>query len=188
MAANTFRNQTQKTPTAKYIHSTIQCRVAVDRLDLTMIDKLLTDSCTNHSNSSICSIEKTLVKHQLPMTTTFIPSNKSKRLKTSNTIDEEKYRRIYLKCFVCSKREFIQGETTDSDILHSHWLKHSNDLLLNIYDSEIEQILTRVVEFFSFPRRHVLEGKIQTVFILNSKEIRKTPLKPFDDDDCIILD
>lgn len=181
MAANTFRNQSQRTPMAKYIHSTIQCQVVVDRLDQTMLGKLMGTSPSKYTS------EKTLIKHESPMTTTFIPAHKSKRLKTSISIDE-KYRRIYLKCFVCSKREFIQGETTHSDILHSHWLEHGNDLLLNIYDSEIEQILTRVVEFFSFPRQHVLEGKIQTVFILNSKEIRKTPLKPFDDDDCIILD
>jgi len=183
MVANTFRYPTQKTPMTKYIRSTIQCQVVVDRLDELMLNKLMT------IGSSKSTLEKTLIKHQSPMTTTFVPMHKAKRLKIFDNHNlDDKYRRIYLKCFVCSKREFIQGETTQSDILHSHWLEHSNDLLLNIYDSEIEQILTRVVEFFSFPRRHVLEGKIQTVFILNSKEIRKTPLKPFDDDDCIILD
>jgi hypothetical protein len=98
------------------------------------------------------------------------------------------YERIYLKCFVCSKCEYIDAQTTNSDILHSHWLEHGNDLSLNIYDSVIDTILTRVVEFFHFPKRHTLEGKIQTVFILNSKEIRKTSADPLDDDKCIVLD
>jgi hypothetical protein len=44
------------------------------------------------------------------------------------------------------------------------------------------------VEFFHFPKRHTLEGKIQTVFILNSKEIRKTSSDPLDDDKCIVID
>ena len=98
------------------------------------------------------------------------------------------YKRIYLKCFVCSKRQFIDAEATNSDILHSHWREHGHDLLLNIYDSELDSILTRIVEFFYFPRRHTLEGKIQTVFILNSKEIRKTSSKTVDDNNSIILD
>ena len=98
------------------------------------------------------------------------------------------HERIYLKCFVCSKCEYIDAETTNSDILHSHWLEHGNDLSLNIYDSVIDSVLTRVVEFFHFPKRHALEGKIQTVFILNSKEIRKTSSDPLDDDKCIVLD
>jgi hypothetical protein len=138
--------------------------------------------------------EKTTVK-QKSTTTSF---NDAKRFKVSTDndciflTDNDKstlaYQRIYLKCLVCSKREYIDASATNSDILHSHWLQHGHDLLLNIYDSEIESILTRVVEFFYFPRRHPLEGKIQTIFILNSKEIRKPSPKPLDDDSCIILD
>jgi hypothetical protein len=130
--------------------------------------------------------EKTTVKHKL--TTTSL--HDSKRFKTSDDNDKPiiTYKRIYLKCFVCSKRQYIDAQETNSDILHSHWREHGHDLLLNIYDSEIDSILTRIVEFFYFPRRHTLEGKIQTVFILNSKEIRKIPSKPVDDDNCIVLD
>jgi hypothetical protein len=140
--------------------------------------------------------EKTTVKHK-STTTSF---NDSKRFKKStdndciilNNNDDDKstlaYERICLKCFICSKREYINAQATNSDILHSHWLEHGHDLSLNIYDSEIDSILTRVVEFFHFPRQHKLEGKIQTIFILNSKEIRKTSSKPLDDDNCIVLD
>ena len=128
----------------------------------------------------------TTVKHK----SSTILSNDSKRFKTSH--DNEKtimsYQRIYLKCFVCSKRQYIDAQATNSDILHSHWREHGHDLLLNIYDSELDSVLTRIVEFFYFPRRHTLEGKIQTIFILNSKEIRKTSSKTVDDDSCIILD
>ena len=98
------------------------------------------------------------------------------------------YKRIYLKCFVCSKREYIDAEITNSDILHSHWLEHGHNLLLNIYDSEVDSIMTRIVEFFHFPRRHILEGKIQTIFILNSKELRRPSSKIVDEKNCIVLD
>ncbi len=131
--------------------------------------------------------EKTTVKHKLTTTSSF---NDSKRFKISNENEKSliTYKRIYLKCFVCSKREYIDAQITNSDVLHSHWLEHGHDLLLNIYDSILDSILTRIVEFFHFPRRHTLEGKIQTVFILNSKEIRKPLPKPVDDDNCIILE
>lgn len=156
--------------------------------------------------------EKTTVKHKSSSTTTTttstsLPSpspspppsyNNSKRFKASSDneciilADNEKsalaYERICLKCFICSKREYIDAQETNSDILHSHWLEHGHDLSLNIYDSEIDSVLTRVVEFFHFPRRHNLEGKIQTIFILNSNEIRKPSPKPLDDDNCIVLD
>jgi hypothetical protein len=140
--------------------------------------------------------EKTTVKHK-STTTSY---NDAKRFKTTTTdndciilSDNDKskfaYQRIYLKCFVCSKREYIDAETTNSDILHSHWLEHGNDLSLNIYDSEIDSVLTRVVEFFRLPKRHTLEGNIQTIFILDSKEIRKTSLSnSIDDDSCIVID
>ncbi|CAF4279482.1 unnamed protein product [Adineta steineri] len=224
MATNTFRNNTKRTPMAKYIHSTIQCSVVLDRLEQSTINQIMQNSAEDNqiniatpllgkrslSNSSESSLtktqrslsrtttettttrttittmttEKTTVKHQ---TTTSSSFNNCKRFK--NTPDNDKssstYQRIYLKCFVCSKRDYIDSQETNSDILHSHWLEHENDLSLNIYDSEIDSILTRVVEFFHFPKRHTLEGKIQTVFILNSKEIRKTS---DDDDSCIILD
>jgi hypothetical protein len=99
------------------------------------------------------------------------------------------YQHIYLKCFVCSKRQYIDAEATNSDVLHSHWLKHDGDLSLNIYDSVIDSILTRVVEFFNLPKQHMLEGKIKTVFIYNSKEIRSTPTTNLSSDDsCIVID
>jgi hypothetical protein len=44
MAANTFCNNTRKTPMAKYIHSTIQCRVVLDRLDQANIDQIMENS------------------------------------------------------------------------------------------------------------------------------------------------
>jgi hypothetical protein len=138
--------------------------------------------------------EKTTVK-QKSTTTSFNDAKRFKRSTDNDCIllsDNNKstlaYERICLKCFICSKREYIDAQATNSDILHSHWLEHGHDLSLNIYDSEIDSVLTRVVEFFHFPRRHNLEGKIQTVFILNSKEIRKTSPKPLDDDNCIIID
>lgn len=149
---------------------------------------------TTRTTITTTTTEKTTVKHKLTTTS----YNDFKRFK--NTSDDEcivmsetekpcaSYQRIYLKCFVCSKREYISTQATNSDILHSHWLEHGNDLSLNIYDSEIDSVLTRVVEFFHFPKQHMLEGKIQTIFILNSKEIRKTSADPFDDDGCIVLD
>ncbi|UJR21993.1 hypothetical protein I4U23_025061 [Adineta vaga] len=231
MAANTFRNDTRRTPMAKYIHSTIQCSVILDRLEQSTIDQIMQNSTDDTTSSSqvnqssrsssqssssnarrslnqtttkttttrttitTMTTEKTTVKHK-STTTSY---NDCKRFK--HTLDDDNlvlpdldkpssltYERIYLKCFVCSKREYIDARATNSDILHSHWLEHGNDLSLNIYDSEIDEILTRVVEFFHFPKRHMLEGKIQTVFILNSKEIRKTSLTPVDDDTCIVID
>lgn len=99
------------------------------------------------------------------------------------------YKRIYLKCFACSKREYVDAQVTDSDTLHSHWLEHDRELSLNIYDSEIDSILTRVVEFFNRPKQHLLEGKIKTVFILNSKEVRYQPtMNSPSSDTCIVID
>jgi hypothetical protein len=97
------------------------------------------------------------------------------------------HQRIYLKCFVCSKREFVNSSSTNSDVLHSHWLEHDGDLSLNIYDSEIDSTLTRVVEFFHLPRQHLLEGKIKTVFIYNSKEIRCTSTTTVSSNDSFIV-
>lgn len=87
------------------------------------------------------------------------------------------YERIYLKCFICSKRQYISAQVTDSNTLHTHWLAHGGNVLMNIYDSEVDSILTRVVEFFKSSKQHTLEGKIRTVFILDSKEIRRSPVK-----------
>jgi hypothetical protein len=99
------------------------------------------------------------------------------------------YKRIYLKCFVCSKRDYVNAEVTNSDVLHSHWLEHDEDLSLNIYDSEIDSILTRVVEFFNLPKQHRLEGKVKTVFILNSKQIRCTSKNSLSSNEsCIVID
>lgn len=147
--------------------------------------------------------EKTTVKKQSSRTS----SNPVKRRKTSNdeclilsqtkplpssllpsSTSNNTYQRIYLKCFICSKREYIDAKLTTSDALHIHWLEHGNDLSLNIYDSIIDSILTRVVEFFHFPKQHKLEGKIQTVFILNSEEVRQSRPTTVPDETCIILD
>jgi hypothetical protein len=105
-----------------------------------------------------------------------------------NDLSSLTYERICLKCFVCSKREYVAAQTIDSDALHSHWLEHDGDLSLNIYDSEIDSILTRVVEFFNSPKQHMLEGKIKTVFILDSKEIRCTSTTNLPSNDCIVID
>ena len=110
------------------------------------------------------------------------------QLSSSSSSTLSSYQRIYLKCFICSKREYIDARLTTSDALHLHWLEHGNDLSLNIYDSIIDSMLTRVVEFFHFPKQHTLEGKIQTVFILNSEEVRQSRPLPASDDACIILD
>lgn len=147
------------------------------------------------------TMEKTVVKRKTTttaMTTTEI--DKLKRFKSvdnnsavptdSNTKADSsplKYQRIYLKCFVCSKRQYVDADATDSDALHCHWLEHDEDLSLNIYDSEIDSILTRVVEFFNFPKQHTLEGKIKTVFIYNSKEIRCTSTTNLSSNDSYIV-
>ncbi|CAF1056884.1 unnamed protein product [Rotaria sordida] len=163
------------------------------------LNQTTTKTTTTRTTITTMTTEKTTVKQKLTTTTSSSSYNDSKRFKKTSDNDccidisdndqtTLTYQRIYLKCFVCSKREYIDAQTTNSDILHSHWLEHGNDLSLNIYDSIIDSILTRVVEFFYFPKRQPLEGKIQTVFILNSKEIRKTPSNSFDDDTCIVLD
>lgn len=143
-----------------------------------------------------------MVKRKSTTTTTTTDMNKSKRFKSveddlsaSNDDDDgsnddsspSAYKRIYLKCFVCSKRQYVDATATNSDALHSHWLEHDGDLSLNIYDSEIGSILTRVVEFFNLPRQHLLEGKIQTVFIYNSKEIRSMPTMTLSSNDSYIV-
>lgn len=48
MATNTFRNNTRRTPMAKYIHSTIQCQVVLDRLDQSTIDQIMANSTTDN--------------------------------------------------------------------------------------------------------------------------------------------
>lgn len=138
--------------------------------------------------------QKSITRYRSPA---MRPFNQVKRIKTSNENDPVTtntktysiaYERIYMKCFICSKRDYIDAKVTNSDTLHLHWLQHDHNLSLNIYDSEIDSILTRVVEFFHFPRRHSLEGKVQTVFILNSEEVRKTRPVSISDDSCIVLD
>lgn len=161
---------------------------------------------TTRTTITTLTTEKTTVKQKSTRTS----FNPAKRLKTSNddcalmpshhappqllsssssSSSATSYQRIYLKCFICSKREYIDARLTTSDALHLHWLEHGNDLSLNIYDSVIDSILTRVVEFFHFPKQHTLEGKIQTVFILNSEEVRQSRSLPASvDDTCIVLD
>jgi len=107
--------------------------------------------------------------------------------RTKNDLPSLTHQRIYLKCFVCSKRQYVNAPATNSDVLHSHWLEHDGGLSLNIYDSEIDSILTRVVEFFNLPRQHLLEGKIKTVFIYNSKEIRSTSTTSLSSNDSYIV-
>lgn len=92
-----------------------------------------------------------------------------------SAFDSSLYKRLYLKCFACSKRQYIDGNLTNSNVLHSHWLEHGENLSINIYDSEIDSILTRVIEFFRSPRRHTLEGRLKNVFMLNSEEIHRLP-------------
>jgi hypothetical protein len=47
MATNTFCNNTRRTPMAKYIHSTIQCRVVLDRLEQSTINQIMQNSIEN---------------------------------------------------------------------------------------------------------------------------------------------
>jgi hypothetical protein len=47
MAANTLNNNTRRTPMAKYIHSTIQCHVVLDRLEQSAIDQIMQNSLEN---------------------------------------------------------------------------------------------------------------------------------------------
>ena len=141
--------------------------------------------------------ENTIVKRQSTSSATTEP----KRFKRSvdddhtSTIENDTrldlssdYQRIYLKCFICAKRDYIDARMTNSDMLHSHWMVHGANLLLNIYDSEIDSILTRVVEFFHSPKRHSLEGNIKTIFILNSREVRASTTTVSSDDSCILID
>lgn len=142
--------------------------------------------------------EKTIIKRK----STSTDISKPKRVKaiddnctsidnddTNHSSSSLTYKRIYLKCFVCSKCQYVDAQTTDSDVLHSHWLEHDKELSLNIYDSEIDSVLTRVVEFFNQPKQHMLEGKIKTVFILNSKEVRSpSPNDLPSNDSCIVID
>jgi hypothetical protein len=146
----------------------------------------MTKTTTTRTTITMLRTEKTTVNHK-----------STKRMKVSDDdcilISDRHpamltYQRIYLKCFICSKREYIDAQATESDRLHLHWLEHGDNLSLNIYDSEIDSILTRVVEFFHFPKRHTLEGKIQTLFILNSEEVQKTRSIPVTDETCIIID
>ena len=143
------------------------------------------------------TVEKTVAKRK---SITITDMNKPKRFKSveddSSIINNNgnkgdllssTHTRIYLKCFVCSKRQYVDAPATNSDVLHSHWLEHDGDLSLNIYDSEIDSILTRVVEFYNLPRQHLLEGKIKTVFIYNSKEIRSTTTTMLSSNDSYIV-
>lgn len=143
------------------------------------------------------TVEKTVVKRKSTTTTmTTTDTDKSKRFKsvkddlsaTNDDSSSSAYERIYLKCFVCSKRQHVEATATNSDALHSHWLEHDGDLSLNIYDSEIDSILTRVVEFFNLPRQHLLEGKIKKFFIYNSKEVRSTSTTLSSNDSYIVID
>ena len=56
MAVNTFRNKTRSTPMARYIHSTIQCQVALDRLDQAAIDQIIEASTTDTRTQTIAIV------------------------------------------------------------------------------------------------------------------------------------
>lgn len=158
-------------------------------------------SKTTVSTTTTTTVERTIVKRKSTTTTTTTTDmNKPKRFKSvesyssvsnnignKNDLPSSTYARIYLKCFVCSKRQHVDVPAIDSDVLHSHWLEHDGDLSLNIYDSEIDSILTRVVEFFNLPRQHLLEGKIKTVFIYNSNEVRSTSTTTLSSNDSFIV-
>ena len=51
MAANTFRNKTRRTPMAKYIYSTTQCHVALDRLEQSTIDQIMQNSVKDNQKN-----------------------------------------------------------------------------------------------------------------------------------------
>ena len=155
-----------------------------------------TASCT--MITTISTTEKMVGKRKSTASAT--DATESKRFKSSyhdlsipsehDTCTDETlslYKRIYLKCFICSKRQYISAQATDSNVLHTHWLAHGGNVLMNIYDSEVDSILTRTVEFFKSSKPHTLEGKIQTVFILNSKEIRRSPIKNKPSSDTYIV-
>lgn len=159
-----------------------------------------TTTCTMITTTT--KTEKMIVKRKSPASTTD-HSVEQKRFKSSShdpsirndsdtrTTDSASamYKRIYLKCFICSKRQYISAQATNSNALHTHWMAHGGNVLMNIYDSEVDSILTRVVEFFKSSKQHTLEGKIHTVFILNSKEIRRSPTKSVSTfDSCIVID
>ena len=189
MATENLCNTNKRTPKNHHVHDALQCHLYLDRLDQSTIDRLMNISS---SFDSLPSVQPPL---QEQIKTSSSPSSistpPSKRFKTSHTDRRlsSTYQRIYLKCFVCSKREYIDAGTNHSDVLHTHWLEHRTDLALNIYDSDIESVLTRVVEFFHFPRRHELEGNVQTIFILNSEELRSLASQPLaDGDTCIVID
>ncbi|CAF3649560.1 unnamed protein product [Rotaria sp. Silwood1] len=155
-----------------------------------------TTTTTTRTTITTMTTEKTIVKRKSTGTEIVKPKrfksiNNNCATKNDNAIKNDTsssiYQRIYLKCFVCSKREYVDAQAINSDVLHSHWLEHDRDLLLNIYDSEIDSILTRVVEFFNLPKQHLLEGKIKTVFMLNSKEIRLTSTTNLSSNDSYIV-
>lgn len=60
MAVNTFRNKTRSTPMAKYIHSTIQCQVALDRLDQATIDQIMDTSTSDISTKAIAIVRRSI--------------------------------------------------------------------------------------------------------------------------------
>lgn len=140
-----------------------------------------TTTCTMITTTT--KTEKMIIKRK-STTSTADHSMERKRFKSSsNDLSSRResetamFERIYLKCFLCSKRQYISATSTDSNVLHTHWLAHGGNVLMNIYDSEIDSILTRVVEFFKSSRQHTLEGKIHTIFILDSKEVQRSPKK-----------
>ncbi|CAF0755513.1 unnamed protein product [Adineta ricciae] len=215
MSVDTIRYKCNKMSIMAPTHPAFKCRVVLDRLERSTIEQIMNNPLeaisTSHRSLRQTSpqfqrrlpsitpmqTEKTIVKRKTVTTVL----NQSKRLKqtendgvilheqtASDTSPSLKYQRVYLKCFLCSKRCYVDAHKTDSDVLHTHWLEHGGNLLLNIYDSEIDSILTRVVEFFRTPKYQLLEGKIKTVFILNSKEIRQSTTKSLSNDSCIVID
>lgn len=65
MAMNTFRNKTRSTPMTKYIHSTIQCQVVLDRLDQTTIDQIMRASTTDTSHKTLAIVSRSISLQQI---------------------------------------------------------------------------------------------------------------------------
>ncbi|CAF0912202.1 unnamed protein product [Adineta steineri] len=137
------------------------------------------------------AVKRKLTTAEIDKRKRFKSANHDRSMRTDDNIVNDlsslAYQRIYLKCFICSKRDYVDARMTNSDVLHSHWLEHGGNLSLNIYDSEIDSKLTRVVEFFDSSKQQILEGKVKTIFILNSKEIKCSSTNNLSSNDSLIV-
>lgn len=62
MAANAFRNNTSRTPTSKYIHSTIKCHVVLDRLERSTIDQIMKNAIEDDQKTIAKTVRFLFVK------------------------------------------------------------------------------------------------------------------------------